>query len=160
MRGNPNFVVSHYDINASKSGNKDLNMSTNYTMKNYVQRVKKDVFMNMNVKTTFSENQVNDLNRKIPVYLEYKRIIKETVTLNVPKGHRVTYLPKPAKGGVDGLWSYNISYKADTKNNTVTLTKEYELKTMSIKPEQFAANNKLVDELNQQYKETVVLTAK
>jgi transglutaminase-like putative cysteine protease len=160
MRGNPNFVVSHYDINASKSGNKDLSMSTNYTMKNYVQRVKKDVFMNMNVKTTFSENQVNDLNRKIPVYLEYKRIIKETVTLNVPKGHRVTYLPKPAKGGVDGLWSYNISYKADTKNNTVTLTKEYELKTMSIKPEQFAANNKLVDELNQQYKETVVLTAK
>ena len=160
MRGNPNFVVSHYDINASKSGNKELSMSTNYTMKNYVQRVKKDVFMNMNVKTTFSENQVNDLNRKIPVYLEYKRIIKETVTLNVPKGHRVTYLPKPAKGGVDGLWSYNISYKADTKNNTVTLTKEYELKTMSIKPEQFAANNKLVDELNQQYKETVVLTAK
>jgi len=160
MRGNPNFVVSRYDINASKSGNKDLSMSTSYTMKNYVQRVKKDVFVNMNVNTTFAENQVNDLNRKIPVYLNYKRIIKQTVTLNVPKGHRVTYLPKPAKGGADGLWSYNISYKADTKNNTVTLTKEYELKTMSIKPEQFAANNKLVDEINKLYKETVVLTAK
>ncbi len=160
MRGNPNFVVTSYDINASKSGNKDLSISTNYKMNNYVQRVKKDVFVNMNVNTTFADNQVNDLNRKIPVYHEYKRIIKQTVTLNVPKGHRVTYLPKPAKGGVDGLWSYNISYKADTKNNTVTLTKELELKTTNIKPEQFAANNKLVDELNQQYKETVVLTAK
>lgn len=160
MRGNPNFVVSRYDVNASKSGNKDVTLNTTYTLNNYVQRVKKDVFVNMNVTKAYADYQVNDLNRKIPVYHDFKRKRKETVTLNVPKGYRVTYLPKPAKGGVDGMWSYNISYKADTKNNTVTLTKEYELKTMSIKPEQFAANNKLIDELNQQYKETVVLTAK
>jgi len=160
MRGNPNFVVSRYDVNASKSGNKDVTLNTTYTLNNYVQRVKKDVFVNMNVKNTFANFEVEDLNRKIPVYNDYKYKMTQTVTLNVPKGHRVTYLPKPAKGGADGLWSYNIYYKADTKNNTVTLTKEYELKTMSIKPEQFAANNKLVDEINKQYKETVVLTAK
>jgi hypothetical protein len=72
----------------------------------------------------------------------------------------VTTVPKGAKGGVNGLWSYNISYAADKKAGTVTLTKELVVHTMKIEPAKFAEHNKAIDELKKQYKETVVLTGK
>lgn len=159
-RGNNNFVLQQYNINTGSDRNKDVSFTANYKLGSYVQQTKREYFVNMNVSNTFANMRMNDTDRQVAVYLPYKKTIRETVTLNVPKKYRVSYLPKPAKGGVAGLWSYSISYKADTKNNTVTLTKEYELNTMKINPSQFEANNKLADDLKKQYKETVVLTAK
>mgnify|MGYP006921735012 CR=1 FL=1 len=80
--------------------------------------------------------------------------------MNLPKGARVSYVPKNAKGGADGILSYNISYKVDNAARTVTMTREYVLKSMTIQPSQFAALNKVADQLNELYKETVVLTGK
>jgi hypothetical protein len=159
-RGNSKYLVTRYDANASKSGNRDVTINANYKLGGYAQQVKREYFVNMNVKTTFSSLRMNEEDRNIAMFLPYKKTIKETVTLNIPKGYRLKSLPKNAKGGKEGLWSYSITYKSDAKNGTVTLSKEYVLHTMHIAPSQFEANNALVDELKKQYKETVVLTAK
>jgi len=159
-RGNSKFLVKSYNISAESSGNKDASLSTNYTIGGYVQQLKRELFVNMNMRKTLADIRVNDSARNVPMYLRYKRTIKETVTLNVPKGYRVSYVPKAAKGGLDGILTYSIRYKSDAASHTVTLTREYEVKAMKIDPSQFAASNKLVDELNNLYKETVVLTAK
>lgn len=156
-RGNNKFVVNNYNIDAQKSGNKDVTITTNFTLGDYVQQVKREYFVNMNLTSTFTELRMNEEDRNFPMYTRWKQTVKETVTLNVPKGYRVSYLPKAAKGGVDGLWNYKISYKV--QGRSVVLTREYVLNTMKITPEQFKANNKLVDELKKLYKETVVLTA-
>ncbi len=156
--GNDKFLIPNYNINRNEQGQKDISINANYTLGNYAVPVKKDYYVNMNVNESFTDMRVNDEDRKTPYYLPYKNRLSETVTLNVPKGYRVASLPKPAKGGADGLWSYTITYKADKKSNTVILTKEYELKTMKISPSQFEAHNKQIDDLKKQYKETVVLT--
>jgi hypothetical protein len=158
--GNHKFLLKRYDINASGSGDKEVSLNADYTLGGYVQQVKKDYFVNMNVNRPFLDLRVTEEDRNVAAYHPHKEIIRETVTLNIPDGYRVTYLPKAAKGSVDGLWNYSFTYTSDPKSKTVTLKKVYELKTMKIDPAQFAANNKLVDGLKEQYKETVVLTAK
>ncbi len=160
LAGNNKFRLPNYDINARNDGNKDVSINANYSIGGYVQQVKKDYFVNMNINKDLGDTRINDEDRKVAFYNDYKKTIKETVTLNIPKGYRVSYLPKPAKGGVDGLWSYSISYKSDPKTHTVVLTKECVVNTMKINPDQFEAHNKLVDDLKKEYKETVVLTAK
>lgn len=160
MRGNKKFVVKNYDIDVHKTGDKDMSISTSYVLGNHVQRVKNEHFVNMNLSHIFTDLRMNDEDRKFPMYLPFKNIVRETITLNLPKGYRVRQVPKSAKGGVPGLWSYSLTYKVNNAAHTVTLTREFELKTMKIEPSQFAANNKLVDELKKQYKETVVLTGK
>lgn len=160
MRGSDKYLVPNYNLYAQESGNMDVNLNADYTLGNCVQNVGKEAIVNMNVSRTFTNLRVNDSGRTVPVYYDNKKIVRETVALNIPEGYKVTYLPKEAKGSVDGLWSYKISYKEDKAAKKVVLTKEYALNTMLVKPEQFAANNKLVDDLKKQYNETVVLTAK
>jgi hypothetical protein len=159
-RGNSKFLVKQYNINAGTSGRKDVGMNATYSLGGYAQQVKKDYFVNMNLSRTMTETRMNDEDRNVAIYLPYKKTVRETVTLNIPKGYRVTSLPKAAKGGVNGMWNYSISYQAGKNSNTVVLTKEIVVHTMKITPDQFKEHNKLVDDLKKQYKETVVLTAK
>lgn len=157
-RGNSKFTIQNYGINTGKGGQKDASVDARFKLGGYVQKVKRDHYVNMNLLRTMEETRVNDEDRNVPFYFPYKKTVKETVTLNVPKGYRVSYLPKSAKGGNSSLWTYSISYKYDAATRTVTLTKEYVLNTMQIDPKQFAGHNSIVDELKKQYKETVVLT--
>lgn len=159
-RGNSKFLLKQYNINAGTSGRKDVGMNATYSLGGYAQQVKKDYFVNMNLSRTMTETRMNDEDRNVAIYLPYKKTVRETVTLNIPKGYRVTSLPKAAKGGVNGMWNYSISYQAGKNSNTVVLTKEIVVHTMKITPDQFKEHNKLVDDLKKQYKETVVLTAK
>lgn len=160
MVGNRKYILKDYQTDVKTSGRKDVSISTNFLIGDYVQRAKNETFVNMNLSSMFANLRVNDKDRNFPVYLPFKRTVKETVVLNLPKGARVTYLPKNAKGGADGILSYNISYKVDNAARTVTMTREYVLKTLTVQPAQFAALNKVADQLNELYKETVVLTGK
>lgn len=159
-RGNSNFVIQSYNINTSHSGRKDASVDARFTLGGYVQQVKREHYVNLNLLRTMEDSRVNDENRNVAYYFPYKETIKETVTLNVPKGYSVSHIPKSAKGGKADLWTYSISYKYDARTRTITLTKEYVLNTMKIEPKQFEEHNRLVDELKKQYKETVVLTGK
>ncbi len=160
MVGNRKYILKDYNTDLKTTGRKDASITTNYMIGDYVQRAKNETFVNMNLSQPFANLRVNDDDRKFPLYLQYKKTVKETVVLNVPKGARISYVPKNAKGGADGILSYNISYKVDNAARTVTMTREYVLKTMTIQPAQFAALNKVADKLNELYKETVVLTGK
>jgi hypothetical protein len=157
MRGSDKYLCNQYDV--SENDNLDISLNTDYTIGDYVNYVGKQCIINMNATRRFAGLRVNDSNRNVPVYLDNKETIRESVVLEVPKGYKVAYVPKPAEGSIPGLWAYKIAYNVDNKAGKVTLTKEYQLNTTKIDPTKFEENNKLVDELKKQYRETVVLTA-
>ena len=111
----------------------------------------------MNLDRDFGNQRMNDTDRKVGYYYENKEKKKEVVVLDIPEGYKVTHLPESANGGLEGVWSYKISYKADKKK--IVLTKEYELQSLTLSEKLFAQNNKVIDNLNHAYKESVVLTA-
>lgn len=156
QRGSNKYIQTAYDLDIANTGNNDAVVSADFNIDGYVQRAGKECYVNMNLNREFEDRRINDAERKVPYCYEYKQKTKEVVVLNLPEKCKVKYLPKDATGSVDGLWNYKISYKADKK--TVTLTKEYELNTLAVNQPQFAANNKMVDDLKKIYKESVVLT--
>ena len=157
-RGSDKFHQLKYDIKTSEKGNKDAMLVADFTVEDYAHKVGKEYIVNMNLNRTFGDERMNDSERKVGYYYPYKEKTKQVVVLDIPEGYKVTHLPPSAHGGLEGVWSYNISYKADKKQ--IVLVKEYEQQALSLSPKQFANNNKIIDELNHEYKESVVLTAK
>ena len=156
-RGSDKYRQNRKVVYTGQTPNKDATVEADFTVDDYVLQAGKQYYINMNLKHTYEDKRIDTQSRAIPYYYDFKNKTKEVVVLDIPKGYRVAHVPPSAEGSVDGLWSYKISYKTDKKK--ITLVKEYELNTLAAKPELFAANNKMVDELNKLYKETVVLTA-
>lgn len=159
-RGSNKYMTTGYSVDAREEGDMDVTVNTDFTVGNYVQHVGKACFVNMNLCQSKAIDYINDEDRNVPYYLPNTNSTRESVTLNVPKGFKVSSLPKPVSGGVDGLWSYKISYSEDKKTNKVVMTKELVMDTRKVDPKQFDAHNKLLSDLEKSYKETVVLTAK
>ena len=156
-RGSDKYRQIRYDILASCKGNKEVSVTADFAIDDYVQKAGNQYYINMNVKRTFEDKQVETGGRKVPCYFDYKEKIKEVVSLYIPKGYHIAHIPSSAHGSVDGLWNYSISYKTDNKK--IILIKQYELNTLIENPGQFDDNNKMVDDLKKQYKESVVLAA-
>jgi hypothetical protein len=157
QRGSNKYTQAKYDYLPTGNDDRDVSINAAFKVDDYVQKVGKECYVNMNLRHNFENNRINDPERKVPYFFDYKQRANEVVVLDIPKGYKVSYLPKDAQGAANGLWSYKISYKADKEK--VTLTKEYVLNTLSVDERQFAENNKMVDDLKKLYKETVVLTA-
>lgn len=157
-RGSGRYHQERYSI--TPNGSNEMVVYAGFDVENYVHQVGKQYFFNMNLLRRYSDNHIDLRDRTVSYFFPWKESTKEVVVLEIPKGFRVASVPKPAKGFVDGMWDYNISYEVDKHNNTIVLTKEYTLHTLSANLKQLAENNKMVDDLNNIYKESVVLTAK
>ena len=155
-RGSNKYLVNKYDVFANDKDSKDVFINTDFTIGDYVQQVGKKYYVNMNLNHPFEGDRINDADRKVSYYHDYKNKITEVVTLDIPKGYRVSYLPKNAQGSARGLWNFKISYKSQA--GKIMLVKEYELNTLAVNSDEFADNNKTVDALRKACKESVVLT--
>lgn len=156
-RGSNKFMQNSYNYDAVDKGNKEVNLTSQFEVKDYVQSLGKEYYVNMNMQRSYMDEYVNTKERKAPIEYDYKNILRQVVTLDIPKGYHVSYLPPDKKQSVDGLLSYKISYHKTASQ--VQLIKEFELQSLYVMPDKFAAENNLVEELKKQYKESVVLTA-
>lgn len=156
-RGSNKFMQSSYNYDAVDKGDKEVSLTSRFEVKDYVQSLGKEYYVNMNMQRSYMDEYVNTKERTAPIEYDYKNILRQVVTLDIPKGYHVSYLPPDKKQSVDGLLSYKISYRKTASQ--VQLVKEFELQALYVMPNKFAAENSLVEELRKQYKESVVLTA-
>jgi transglutaminase-like putative cysteine protease len=129
-----------------------------FGIKDYVQRIDKELYINLNLLRYNNEQKIDDIaQRKLPVMNKYKTIVTQVVCLQIPKGYQVAYLPPDAAHTEPGVWGYKIKYTQ--QNNQVICTKEFIESELYITQKDFARNNQLTDELNEHYKETLILKA-
>lgn len=156
-RGSNKYIQKNYQYTQSDTGYKSCRLTADFTIDDYVQKVGKDYFVNMNARRYFEGNNIDTIGRDIPVYFKYKDIEQEVVILQIPTDYHVSYLPPEDSGYLKDEWEYKIRYNVEGK--TVTLLKEYKMLSMSILSKNFISHNKMIDHLQKQYKESVVLTA-
>jgi len=156
-RGTNKYSLGKYSISTDQSGNKDVTVKAEFSVDGYVQHIGKECIVNMNLLRHAGDEHIDTKDRTVANYFEYKNRQKEVVVMDIPKGYHVSYLPPAAKGSLDDVWNYSITYNAD--KDKVTLTKEYEVNAISIDVDKFADNNKVVAGLKKIYKESVVLAA-
>jgi hypothetical protein len=156
-RGSNKYIQTGFDYKISEDHAKDVYLRSDFQIGDYIQKAGAERYINLNLHRYYERDLLDTLVRKAPVERKYKIRTRQVVVFEIPAGFRLSYLPPDASGGVPGLWSYRISYhQSGTK---VQLVKEYEVNSLYIKPEQFVAHNRLVNDLGAQYKESIILTA-
>jgi transglutaminase-like putative cysteine protease len=154
-RGSNKFVQQNYQYSPGDSADKSTVITADFTINDYVQKVANEYVVNMNLCRYFGGGHIDTNGRNVPVFYLYKEYERHVVTLEIPDGYHVSYLPPETKGALNDTWNYSIRYSVEGKK--LVLTKEYQLRSMNIPVAAFAEHNKLVDELKKQYKESVVL---
>ena len=156
QRGSNKYLQTKFDYKTSAGDAKNMNLHSEFTLGDYARNVDKEWYINLNMKRTYEDEYADLKERKIPIVYSYKNKIREVVVLDIPQGYAVSYVPPDKEAKVPGLWSYKLAYQQNGKQ--VKLTKEYELYTLQINPEQFKDHNKLVEGLKAEYKESIVLS--
>jgi hypothetical protein len=132
-------------------------VSSEFVLADYLQKVGKEYYVNLNLTQYFEDNQIDITDRNVPEYFEFNDIAREVLILEVPAGYHVSYLPSPLSDSVQGVWGFKINYIQDGRR--IVMTKEYVTQARVFPVHDFLQHNKMIDELKKQYKETVVLTA-
>ena len=130
-----------------------------FSIKDYIQKAGNEIYINLNLERYNSNQKVDDISqRKTPIVNKYKTNIKQVIILQIPQNYDVAYLPSDVAHTEPDVWSYSIKYTKTDKQ--ILCIKEYTEYQLYIKASVFEKHNQLVNELNKQYKETVVLKAK
>ena len=157
-RGSNKYIQKSYKFEQSPDATKSARVFSDFTIDNYVQNAGKEQFINLNLKNNSDYQPIDVKDRTTPYYTNYKTHTKEVVVLEIPSGYTVTNVPPDAHESLGDIWNYSIAYKINPDN--VTLVKEYTMNSLTIPADQFAENNKLVEHLKKQFKESIPLTAK
>ncbi|HTN46705.1 MAG TPA: DUF3857 domain-containing protein [Flavipsychrobacter sp.] len=155
LRGSNKYLQKKSDFTVL--ADKTVRAYSRFEIQDYAQQVGKEWYINMNLQRSYENQWIDVKERTVPQENNFKNITRQVVILEVPKGYHVSYLPPPFEKGSDHLWKFKIRY--ENMGNEVRLMKEFEMNTLYITPEQFEENNKLVDELRKQYKESIILKA-
>ncbi|MEP7318269.1 MAG: DUF3857 and transglutaminase domain-containing protein [Panacibacter sp.] len=149
------FILADYTIN--KLNNKQVNIQAGFEVPDYGKNISDELFINMNLEKFFTNEIIDVEKRKIPVENEFKYIIKQFTILELPKSYAVTYVPRDYTLSNE-IFSFTIKYTQG--GNKIIASQELHRNSLLLQPKDFAMWNDALKQLNNQYKEQVVLEKK
>lgn len=154
-RGSNKYIQKEFDFKVHPD--KTVHTYSTFEIPDYAQQVGKEWYINLNLQRSYQGQWIDVKDRTVSQENDYKNVMRQVVTLEIPEGYHVSYLPPAFQEGSDKLWKCKINYENAGKE--VRLIKEFEMNTLYVEPEQFEENNKLVEALRKQYKESIILSA-
>jgi transglutaminase-like putative cysteine protease len=148
------FILGDYKINKIDSLNNIANISADFEIQGYGQKVGDEYYVNLNLEKLFENEMIDTVKRKVPKEEDFEYTIKEYHVLDIPKGYTVTYLPGNFNFDND-LVSIKMYYLV--KNGKVIAAQEIQNKKLLINTTDFAEWNKAMKGVQPQYKESIVL---
>ena len=103
------------------------------------------------------ENPFKMENRKYPIDFVYPKTEKINISLSIPKGYKVEFLPESLAIGLpEGMGGYNFTMKEN--GSTIQLVSNYKIKTAIFSPNYYSTLKELYNQIVQKQTEKVVLT--
>ncbi len=156
QKGNNNFIVKDFKEHNSFSYDKPFILDYNFVLEKYVQHFENEVYVNLNLNTELL-NFKSSKERKFDREFEYKARLSYINTLEIPENMIIDYIPEEFSIHTD-LIDIDINYLQG--ENTLTHKLNISQKFILITPEQQNKINKIVDQVQQQFKEVIVLKVK
>lgn len=155
-RGNNKFHLGEHQWTDDSSANK-IFQQANFELKDYAKSLAGEWYVNMNLRKFFEGEEIDYPKRKIPIELDFHHENKYTVSLDIPDGYEVSYIPA-SKKFENKVWGFTADYKVEGKKLYYTL--QFYNQHLMIQPDQFKEWNEVLEHLYPIYRETVVLKKK
>ena len=132
-----------------------LDMSYNYTLGNHITSFGNEIFVEIVWNRQMAGSEIED-NREGDYYFGRKVLDRTNKRLRIPKGYKVSHLPKAINEVLDDEISVNIGFKKE--GEYVVYHKQIEVGNGRIAKAQFEKWNELVDRIKAIYDDQIVFT--
>ena len=148
------FIMDDYSINKLNNNEKAINIQAGFEVPDYGKKISDELFINLNLEKLFTNEIIDTAKRKIAVENDYKYIIKQYTILEVPQSYSVSYIPKDYSLNNE-LFGFSIKYSQ--QGNKIIALQEIHNNYLLLQPKDFPVWNNSLRQLQNQYKEEVVL---
>ncbi len=156
-KGSNKFFLDDYEVSNLHLRDSATTVKYKFRVLDYFQKIDDEIYLNMNLNKDYYNTFINLQTRKAPRESDYRYVKYETISLQVPDGYEVEYLPESAHYDGEQL-GYDIHY--ELKDGKVLYSKTFYLNFLLLRPEQFASWNESVKRVSEAYKEAIILKKK
>lgn len=154
-KGNNKFLIDKIEFDGIDDRDKELKINYDFTIGDYTSINKDEIYLNMHLDKTLKSSKIDVEKRKgIAVSHEYLQDVQMEVELFVPKGYKVSYVPKKESFKNEGF-GFDLSYKEEV--GKLVLSFNFYRTKLLIEASDFENWNKMVKKASQAYKEVVIL---
>lgn len=156
-KGSNKFVLDKYDVMNLTAYDKPTVMNYEFTISDYCQRAGDEIYVNLNLKKDNQNRVINERLRKTPHEFDFKYQKVEKVSLKIPDGFVVEYIP--ADEVYDGpMMGCSVKYTVD--GNYIHYYKSHYVDYLLMTASEFPVWNADIKKISKMYQETVILKKK
>ena len=152
--GGNNIELSNEQLIGLSQPNKTAEIQLNFGIPNHIRNIGNRYYINLNLHQQ-DGLKVIDKNRKAPIEEDFKFQLASNVSLQIPEGFSVQYLPENKK--VE--WSHGrIETSYENTGTEIIYTKTYVSDFIYLAPKEFEEWNSFLQEFAEINQETIIIT--
>lgn len=156
-KGSNKFFLDGYEVSHLSERDKPTRIGYSFRILDYFQKIDDEIYINLNLNKDYYNTYINTEIRKVPWETEFRYLKAETISLQIPDGYEIEYLPGIARHD-SALLGYDVRY--EVKGNKVLYTKKIYLNFLMLNTTEFDTWNESVKKLSEVYKESIILKKK
>jgi len=154
LKGNNKFFLDTFHIENLYDREKPLDISYKFRLSDYFNEIDNEIYINLNLNKAYNNLEYDVVKRKVPVEGNNSHIYKTISIFSIPKGYKISYLPKNTSASFD-KFSFNISYRIEGLN--VIQTKEIVKDFLVLETSEFSKWNQVSQSLAKAYRDVLIL---
>lgn len=153
-KGNNKFFLENYTLKDIANRDKPLLVNYDFKVEDYSKTINNEIYINLNLDKHLHSADIDTATRNLPIERDYKYTDKFIVSMDIPAGFKINYVPENANYNNE-LFGFKIKY--EVKNNKIIMTRNIFINALLVEKPSFDEWNKMIVELSKVYKEVVVL---
>lgn len=153
LKGNNKFLIDSLAEKNREDYDKSLQIDYSFTIRDYVQNIGEEIYLNLNLNREITGLKITK-ERKADVEYEYTKTYDITNNLKIPEGYVVEYLPENFEVSSD-FFSAHITYTS--QDDQIVYHFKGILDFILLTPEQQLELNNILEEVEEAFKEVVIL---
>jgi transglutaminase-like putative cysteine protease len=156
LKANNKFKLLDYSEENIKDRDKPYIINYSFDIENYLIKIDKDIYLNLNVDTNFDQLAI-EKDRVSKFEIDFLSDSQGTYELEIPQNYSVKYLPKDLVFENELL---SASFKYQTKDNKVIYVAKITPKKILLEKSDFELWNESIKKIKSNYGETIIITQK
>lgn len=151
---NNQFKVIQYEIHDIEDREKPLRITYEIEIPDYLKKIDQDFFLNMNLNKSYSNEEVDDPARKVPLFYLFEIQAKSYIELEIPKTYNISKVPENRSYSSEIL---DFESKYLVEKDKIVFQSNVSIKSILVQPEKFPQWNTGMKLISKSYKDNITL---